>query len=80
LGRGRTHDLLARGIVLCYTNSFHMFILLFYLLLLLTVATMIHLSEGLCYVTQSHSTFWFCCFYLLLLLTVATRIHLSEGL
>jgi hypothetical protein len=48
LGRGRTHDLLARAIMLCYIKYFHIVLMYyFYVLLFLMVATMIHLSEGL---------------------------------
>jgi hypothetical protein len=50
------------------------------MLLFLIVATMIHLSEGLWYVTQSQSTVLSCRLYSFLFLTGDTRIHLSEGL
>ena len=80
LGRGRTHDWLATGIVLCYMKSLHMFKLLF---LLVAVSHSGHPDSPvrgnvICY-TKS--------FHLLNLFVVrvavshsATRIHLSEGL
>jgi uncharacterized membrane protein len=49
------HDSLVRGIVICYTKTFHLFNLLVYLLLLFTIATRIHLSEVLQYSAQSLS-------------------------
>jgi hypothetical protein len=39
------------------------------------VAPMIYLQDGLCYVTESHSTFVCRCLHLVLFLTVATMIH-----
>jgi hypothetical protein len=46
------HDSLVRGIVICYTKSFHLFKVLFLLIVFLTLDTRIYLSEGLWYVTQ----------------------------
>jgi hypothetical protein len=47
--------------VLCHRKSFQTFKLLF-LLVAVSLATMIHLLEGVLYVTQSHSTFLVCWF------------------